>query len=62
MVEKRFCYGYKEAAEYSGFTARQLKRMVSRGEIGALKYSKTRIVFKKVELDQYREKFWVKKG
>jgi hypothetical protein len=59
-MASRFCNSYEEAAEYSGFTVEQLKRKVRLRLIGVGKDARNRVIFSKAELDECREKTWVK--
>lgn len=59
-MSKRFLNGYKEAADYSGITFRQLQRLVRDRLIGVTRISSNRVTFDPVELDEYRKKRTIK--
>jgi hypothetical protein len=59
-MPKRFLNGYKEAADYSGITFRQLQRLVRQQLISVTRISSNRVSFDPVELDDYRKKRTIK--
>jgi hypothetical protein len=55
-MAKRYLNGYKEAAEFSGITWRQLQRLVRQRQISVTRISKNRVSFDPVELEEFRKK------